>query len=305
MTTKQRTLLVTGASGRLGTRVVELLFNKKPGAVIAGSRTPDKLRLLAGLGATLRKVDFDDPLETLVEAFTGVDRMLLISTDSVDPWERRFQQHERAIQAAKQAGVTHIVYTSFAHPDADSAVSIASDHRRTEEALAASGLSFTALRNNIYTDSLLQHAPAALATGQLFGASGEDGAAYVTREDCAKAAAAALAMFTDGQVTLEVTGPAVVSYTQVARLLREISGQNVTHVPLKAADRRAELIGAGFSLTAADILVSIDAGMAQRKFGPPTAVVRELTGRAPTSVAEFLSANKRVLADGVPSANSQ
>src|SRR4051794_23190970 len=162
---KNRTLLVTGASGQLGRRVVELLLDAKAGTVIAATRDPAKVADLAARGAVVRKADFEDEA-SLAEAFAGVDRLLLVSTDAVDRPGRRIAQHEAAVRAAVRAGVKHIVYTSMPNPGVDSPVSIAVDHRKTEEAITATSLGFTILRNNLYTDLLLQSLPRAVATGQ-------------------------------------------------------------------------------------------------------------------------------------------
>jgi len=295
VTNSSPTIMVTGASGALGRRVVEILLSRKAGQVIAGAHDVENLSEIAASGAELRTVDFDGEPDALAASFAGVNHLLLVSTDDAAAPGRCFEQHDRAIRAAVKAGVEHVVYTSIAHPDAESPVLVALDHWRTEQALAQSGLRFTSLRNNLYTDDLLELLRSALAQGQLFGAAGEAGAAYVTREDCAKSAATAVATPAGDNMLLEVTGPAVVSYTQIARLVTELTGHRVTHVPLKPDDRRAELIGAGFSLPRADVMVSMDTGMTRGKFGPPTAVVRQLTGRAPTSVREFLLGHRKAL----------
>ncbi|MCA9913370.1 MAG: NAD(P)H-binding protein, partial [Anaerolineae bacterium] len=89
------TLLVTGASGNLGSRVIELLLETGAKGIIAGTRSPDKLQHLVEQGVELREVNFDDPAG-LVQAFTGVDRLLLISTDAVDGTDKRLNQHKAA-----------------------------------------------------------------------------------------------------------------------------------------------------------------------------------------------------------------
>jgi len=184
------TLLVTGASGHLGQRVLELLLEANTGRVIAASRTPEKLAHFAARDVEVRKADFDDP-STLAEAFAGVDRLLLISTDVLDGTDRRQVQHRNAVHAAAQAGVKHVVYTSLTRPEPGSPIAIAPDHYATEQALAASSLGWTLLRNNVYTDLFLYSLPRAVASGQLVAATGTGGAGYATREDCARAAAAA------------------------------------------------------------------------------------------------------------------
>src|SRR5512138_3822821 len=102
------TLLVTGASGKLGRRVLELLLEADAGTIIAATRTPDKLADFAARGVTVRQADFDDPA-SLKAAFAGVDRLLLISTDLIDFEGRRLRQHQNAVNAADEAGVKHLV----------------------------------------------------------------------------------------------------------------------------------------------------------------------------------------------------
>src|SRR3954454_25286486 len=122
-----RTLLVTGASGHLGQRVIELLLEANAGHVIAATRTPEKLAHLAARDVEVRKADFDDP-STLTEAFAGVDRLLLISTDALDGTDRRQVQHRNALNAAARAGVTHVAYSSLTNPAPGSSLAIARDH---------------------------------------------------------------------------------------------------------------------------------------------------------------------------------
>ncbi|HEU5098574.1 MAG TPA: NAD(P)H-binding protein, partial [Roseiflexaceae bacterium] len=114
--THQQTLLVTGASGHLGRRVIELLLEANAGHVIATTRSPDNLADLAARGVEVRKADFDAP-GSLASAFAGADRLLLISTDALDGTDRRIVQHRNAVKAAEQAGVTHVVYTSFTNTE--------------------------------------------------------------------------------------------------------------------------------------------------------------------------------------------
>src|SRR5882672_414634 len=148
-------LLVTGASGQLGRRVVELLLEAKPGRpIIALSRQPRKLDDLARLGVEVRAADFDDPA-SLPTAFRGVGRALLVSTDAVG---RRIAQHRAAIDAAARVGVAHLVYTSMPNPGPENEALVARDHRETEAALVASPLGFTILRNNLYIDLSLSAA---------------------------------------------------------------------------------------------------------------------------------------------------
>jgi NAD(P)H dehydrogenase (quinone) len=290
--TKHRTLLVTGASGRLGRRVVELLADSRADRIVATTRNPDRLADLAKRGVVVRRADFDDP-KSLQAAFAGADRLLLVSTDAIDAPGRRIEQHRAAIEAARAADAGHVIYTSYAEPDPR--FMVAADHWATERALAASGLGWTALRHNLYTEYLAQVLPDAMASGRLVAAAGEEGAAFVTREDCARAAAAALSSTDTGDRVLEIAGPAIVTVRDVARLASELAGRPVSYVPVGPAALKAGLVAAGIRGHVADVLVSMHVAMAQGKFRAATSAVADLTGRVPTSVAAFLSSRRDLL----------
>ena len=287
-------LVVTGAAGQMGRRVVELLLETQAGRIVATTRNPKKIADLADRGAIVRHADFDEP-RSLINAFDGAERLLLISTDAVDLPGRRVKQHKEAIEAAKRAGVQHIVYTSVTNPEPPTPVLVAQDHWDTEQLVAASGLSWTVLRNNVYSEVILIALPDAVVRGQLPAAAGEDGAAWVTREDCARVAAAILASSETSNRAIDVTGPAVVNYHEIARLATELTGHPVSYLPLEPEAFRANVVANGLPEFVADLFLSFHLGMAQGKFAPATSAVEELTGRRPTSVAEFLATHRNVL----------
>lgn len=289
-----RTLLVTGASGQMGRRVVELLLEANAGKIIAGTRNPEKLADLQGRDVEVRKVDFDDP-EGLVSAFAGVDRLLIISTDVVDGTDRRIRQHTNAVRAAEAAGVKHVLYTSLVNPGPESPISLAPDHHATEEALKASSLEWTVLRNNVYTDGLLQSLPRAIETGQLVAAAGTSGVGFVTREDCSRAAAAALASESSGRNVLDITGPALVTRAEIAQIASEISGRTVEYIAIEAASLKAGLQAAGLPEPIANLIVSFDQGAADGTLAVASNAVEELTGKPAQSVRDFLLANRAAL----------
>jgi len=293
------TLLVTGASGHLGQRVLELLLEAgiAPGKIVAASRTPEKLAAFTARGVTARRADFEDPT-SLAEAFKGVDRLLLVSTDAVDVPGRRIQQHRNAVKAAEEAGVSHVVYTGIMNPTPDFPAFVNPDHRGTEEALAASKLGYTVLRENIYTEALLASLGQAVATGQLFSATGDGKAAYITREDCARAAAAALASSFNGRRILDISGPEAVSQKDVAAIASQITGRQITYIPLELDALIQGMVGAGLPHPMAEAYATFDAAIAQGQFSAVSNGVEELTRRKPTSVAEFLAANRAALRQG-------
>ena len=291
---QKSTLLVTGASGHLGRRVVELLLETYEGTIIAATRTPEKLADLNKRGVIVRQADFEDQA-SLLQAFKGVDRILLISTDMLDVPGRRLNQHRNAVKAAEQAGVSHVVYTSIINPGHDSPVFVAPDHRGTEEALAETKLGWTILRENIYTEMLLMSLTQALQTGKLINAIGDGKAAYITREDCARATASALASSFDGRQTLDITGPEAVSQYEVAAIASKITGQEIAYIPVELEGLIQNMVAGGLPRALAEGFASFDAAIAQDKFSAISNTVENLTGRKPTSVADFLSDHRETL----------
>ncbi len=288
------TILVTGASGHLGRRVVELLLENAQGEIVAATRNPENLADFARRGVSVRYADFDKP-ETLVEAFAGVDRLLLISTDMLAVPGQRLQQHRNAVHGAEKVGVQHVVYTSLINPDAESPIPFAGDHRGTEAALAESKLGWTVLRENFYAEVLLGSLPAAVQMGQLFSAAGDGKTAYITREDCARAAAAALTSNFEGRRTLDITGPEALSQADLARIVSEIIGQPVAYVPITLEVAIQNLVAVGLPQPIAEVYASIDTAIAEGRYGSVSSSVEDLTGRKPMSVAEFLAVYREVL----------
>jgi NAD(P)H dehydrogenase (quinone) len=286
-------LLVTGAGGQLGRRVVELLLEAGASDIVATSRDPSKLADLAARGVEVRKADFDDPA-SLPAAFADVERVLLISTDSLGQPGQRIAQQRAAVAAAVAAGVKHIAYTSAPSPRPQDGGGVLDDHFWSEQAVIASGLDWTLLRHNLYAETILMGAGHAVAEGQLVTATGGQGRSYVTREDCARVDAAALLTATGRQI-LDVNGPEAVTQDKLAALLAEISGRPVSHVDVGADQLRAGLIGAGLPPFVAGLLVDFDVAASQGYHAVLAPTVKTLTGREPGSVRDFLLANKAAL----------
>lgn len=277
-------IIVSGASGQLGGFVVDELLARgvAPSDLILVSRTPEELARYTAMGASARFGDFTQP-ESLIEAYAGGDKMLLISLNTRgNPNPRvateRPELQRTAIQAAVAAGVRHIVYTSFVDADANTSP-IAIDHRVTEADLRESGVAWTSLRNQWYADRLVQEAAAMVATGRVLVRPEDPGAAYVTREDCAAAAAAVLTTPGHENRVYEITGPSVVRTRDLAALAGEIAGVRIDVVEASPAEaaRLPEAPPSGTTLTSH---------------------FRDLTGRDATGARELLEANRGVLVAG-------
>jgi NAD(P)H dehydrogenase (quinone) len=296
MSDNQR-LLVTGASGHLGRRVVELLLEANAGQIIATTRNPEKLADFAERGVELRHADFNDEA-SLSQAFAGADRLLLISTDALDALGTRLKQQTAAVRAAEAAGVKHVIYSSFLNAPT-SPVIFAPDHAGTEKALENSSLGYTVLRYPLYADLLISGLNQAYQMGGLFKATGEGKTTYLSREDCARVAAAALNSDFQGRRILDITGSEAVSQAELAALATSITGQrlNYTAIPLEALIEG--MVGAGLPLPVAETYASIDTAIAAGTFDLASNDFEALTGQKPTSIQDFLKANKDALLAGV------
>jgi NAD(P)H dehydrogenase (quinone) len=286
-------LLVTGASGHLGQRVLHHLVETlgvAPSRIVAATRKPEALADWTSRGVTARAADFDDPA-SLDKAFSGVKRLLVISTDAVGAPGKRLEQHRKAIDAAGRAGVSHVVYTSL--PGAfDSLVSFAPDHAGTETALKDSALpGWSVLRNHWYAENLLHALPSALASGHWYSAAGDGGIPYIARDDLARAAAAALASEFSGKRTLTLGGDKTYTAAEVARLVSAATGRPLTVVPVSIDDLIKGMMGAGLPEPVARTFASFDANTAAHKFEIVTGDYKALTGLSPQSLESWVKAN--------------
>ncbi|MDP9836774.1 NAD(P)H dehydrogenase (quinone) [Neorhizobium huautlense] len=290
-------LLVTGANGKLGRAVIRhLLETSKVSAsdIVAASRDISKLADLADLGIETRKADFAEPagLET---AFAGIDRLLIISTDELAVPGARLQQHTNAVNAAQKAGVGHVLYTSMPNPD-KSLVSFAPDHLGTEDAIKASGLPYTILRNAWYNDNYLMSMPHNLEGGKWFTATGEGKVANISRDDCARAAAAALANPPAGNQTFTLTGTVSLNADQIAETVSKAAGKPLEVVQVNGEQLAAGMAAAGLPDFVVRMLASADANVAAGNFDLVTGDFKTLTGREPQSLKAFFEENRAALA---------
>lgn len=215
-------IAITGASGQFGREATRLLIEGgvSPRQLILVTRSPEKLRSRAAEGADVRQGDFDDEAG-LAEALRGADRMLMISGTRVG---FREPQHRAAIEAAKRAGVRHIVYTSFIGAVESNPSLAVKDHVTTERMLRESGLEWTVLRDAQYADAVVEAmAPLMVASGEMTSVAGDGRMAFVCRDDCVAAAVAVLLGDGHANKVYQLTGPELVSYREVAVLVSELT----------------------------------------------------------------------------------
>ena len=287
------TLLITGGTGLLGRLVLDALLASgkvAPADIVATTRDVSRLDAYAGRGVTVRKADFDDPA-SLDAAFAGAAKVLIISTDALDAPGKRLRQHKTAVAAAQKAGAGHILYTSMPQPD-DSRVTFAPDHLGTEEAIKATGIPYTILRDGWYAENLLMSLPHALQTGTWHTASGDGRLAHITRADTAAALAGALLTAGTESRTYTLTGPESLTADEIAAVVSHATGKPLKVVHVSDAQLAEGLKAAGLPEAFIPTVVSFDANTRDGKIAMVTGDAEALSGRRPTRLADYVAANR-------------
>lgn len=277
-------LVVTGVSGRLGGLVVEELLERVgPGDVVAVSRTPDAQETLARGGVTVRYGDFARP-DSLDAVFAGADRVLVVSMLGPDP----ASGHTAAFTAAARAGVDRIVYTSVQNPREDNPFPPAATHARSERALRDTGVPYTILRNALYADVRTDIIPAYLRTGRWTTNMGAGAHAFVTRHDCARAAASALlAEGQDGRVH-EITGPEPIDADRYLALLNRLGPVTRHDVDDDAYDRyRAAFAADPANAAYFELFTGTGRAIREARMAIVGTGVPDLTGRPPQPMTDL------------------
>lgn len=278
---------VFGATGGLGSRVVDALLDRgiPPGDLIACSRSPDRLRRFKDLGIDIRRADYEVP-ETLSDALEGTDVLMLIpSASDVEP---RIVQHSNILDAGRSAGVEPVVLTSSSAARTDSKFLIAPYLVYAESRLRTSGLGWTILRNGIYLDPLVDWAPALAAMGRLPYPVRSGRLAYVSRDDLARACAAACALDRHADQVYELTGPRALSMPELASALTYATGQAIRFDEV-TEEEFGEICRAD-SIPEPDIaiLTSLYRAADHREFEHVSDDIRLLTGIPPTAAEDHL-----------------
>jgi NAD(P)H dehydrogenase (quinone) len=275
-------IAITGASGHLGQLTIEALLERgvPPQEIVAVVRTPEKATALTARGVQVRQGDYTRP-ETLVSALQGAQKVLLISSSD---FADRVGQHRNVIEAARQAGATLLAYTSLLRADT-STLSLAADHKATEELIRASGLPFVFLRNGWYLEN---YTPAqAAAQGAVVGSAGEGRVSAASRADYAAAAAAALTQPQQAPgMVYELGGDQAFTLSELAAEVQTQSGNPVSYRNMPAADYAQMLLGFGLPAPVAEMLADSDTGLEKGELYTDSRDLSRLIGRPTTSMQE-------------------
>jgi uncharacterized protein YbjT (DUF2867 family) len=271
---------ITGVTGNLGGRVTRLLAaaGVEQRLVV---RTPAKAPAIAG--STVVQAEYADR-DAVRRACAGLDVVLMVSAAES---ENRLEEHRAFVDSAAEAGVRHLVYTSFYNAAPDATFLLARDHFLTELHIERSGMAFTHLRDNLYADFL------PLLTGEdgvLRGPAGDGRVSAVAQDDIAAAAAAVLLDPSQHEGrTYELTGPEALTLTEAAETMSRVSGRCVRYEHETLGEAYASRADYGAPAWQVDAWVSTYTAIASGELSGVTGDVELLTGRPPTSLADLLA----------------
>lgn len=284
-------LIVTGATGQLGRLVVSHLLAHVPASRIGVSvRDSTKATDLAELGVRVRKADYGDP-DSLIAAFEGAERILMVSSNAAATGGDTLEQHRTAIDAARKAGATRILYTSQMSASPSSHFPPGRDHAATERMLAESGLAWTALRHGFHAASALMMNRQGFEAGRIVAP--EDGkVAWTTHDDLAAADAALLAgvAVIDGP-TPPLTAGETLDLIDLAALASDILGRPILRDYVTDDEMRERAVARGVPEMVVRILMGYYAAARAGEFAPLNGTLARLIGRAPQTMRSFLREN--------------
>ena len=279
-------ILVTGATGHLGTAVIEhLLKHTKQDKIVALARNEEKAKALRDKGVNVCIGDFDD-ITSLDRAMQGIEKVLLIST--VD--HHRLQQHKNVVDAAKKAGVRHIVYTGASIQDVHTSAikGLMESHFQTEDHIKNSGLTFTLLRNTLYTDVVPMFVGQQVFETGIYYPAGNGAVPFALRHEMGEAAANVLLQDGHEDRTYTITGNELYSIQDVANELSALSGKTITYTDVNATDYANNLKQAGVPDFMISMLGGFAADIKSKQFEVVSNDLERLLGRKPASLREGL-----------------
>lgn len=278
-------LLVTGATGGLGHETIDCLLTTTPATEIAALvRDVGKATDLAARGVDVRPADYWD-YPALVQAMRGIEKVLLVSAVA---FTDRVRQHRHVIDAAKQAGVRHLFYTSIQRSSEFVLAEVTESDLATEAYLTASGLVYTILRNGYYFEGLGYLIGSEVPDAEIHFPAGEGRIAFVKRTELAAATAALLT--SDGHENQEytLTGREAYSFHDIARELSALAGRPITYHRSERAPYIAQQVASGLPEAVATFFAQWGAAAEHGMLAGTTDTVARLLGRPPTALRQYL-----------------
>ena len=286
-------ILVTGATGNFGSKAIAHLLNKGVAAkdIAALVRSEENSQFLKEQGVNVRIGDYSD-IDSMVKAFEGVNKLLLVSSSDRGAIENRTKQHINAITAAKEANVQHIIYTSFVRKNGFENSAIAgfqNSHLESEKFLKESGLTYTILQNGIYQEMILAFTGAKVAeTGTILFPAQDGKASWILREELAEAAVNVLTTKGHENKTYNLTNNTAVGFKQIAAYISEALSKEVNYSSPAVEEFKAILEKSGVPEMYIGMFIMWGTGVAEGMMDLEDNTLETLLGRKPTSVNQFI-----------------
>ena len=286
-------ILVTGATGQFGSKAIEHLLNKKvnPSEISALVRDAGKAESLIEEGIQIKEGDYT-AYNAMVKAFQGIDKLLLVSSNNREAIENRTAHHKNAIKAAKEAGVQHIVYTSFVRKPGfeDSAIAdFQNSHLETESYLKESGIDYTILQNGIYAEMILAFLGDKVAdTKTILFPAGEGKASWVLREELAEAAAHVLITEGHKNKTYTLTNTESVGFKSIAENISEALGKKIEYKSPNVEEYKAIMEKAGIPEMYIGMFTMWSTALKQQTMDKEDDSLSTFLNRKPTAVSQFI-----------------
>jgi NAD(P)H dehydrogenase (quinone) len=280
-------ILVTAATGHLGTATIDYLLKKNiPASQIAGLvRDEQKAAALSAKGIALRKGDYFDAA-ALEKAFQGIDTLVFISSGSI---ENRVNQHRNVVNAAKASGVKHIIYTSVLKASETLKFTAGIDHYHTETFLKEAGIPYTFFRNTFYMEVLPMFLGGALKSGQWYYAADNAKVNVVARVDIAEAIAnVAIAPATHANKIYEIAGNQSYSFNEIAGVVSKIVGKTISYIPVPLEALKEGMKQAGVPEAHIPMYASIAEAISAGELDSDDRSLEKLLQRKPVDLNEYL-----------------
>jgi uncharacterized protein YbjT (DUF2867 family) len=273
------TILITGATGTIGSKVIAALAEAREVKVRAAARGAERSRLPAN--ATPVELDYERP-DTIAAAVRGADKVFLLTPFVQNP----VPLGKRLIDAAREARVEHVVKLSAFGCEIEPGITFGRQHRAVEKALEASGMGWTFLRPNNFMDNFLGYYPPD-AQGNIVLPWGSGACSFIDARDVAAVAAAALTREGHAGKAYTLTGPEAITIAQAADTIAEVTGRTIKYIDVPEDAAKKAMIGHGAPAWMAEAMGELNAIDKAGYAAAVTPAVKEITGRSPRSFAEF------------------
>ncbi|MCX2682088.1 SDR family oxidoreductase [Galbibacter sp. EGI 63066] len=285
--TKKDKIIVTGATGHYGYAVIESLIKNgvNESLIYAMAKDNTKVEKLKSLNVNIVFGDYNN-YSSMLKAFSGIDKLLFVSSDEL---ENRSEQHIKVVNAAVESGIKDILYTSQEHKEVNFSLIefILSSHLATENAIKASGMSYTILRNGLYMDILPSFLGENIFKNGIYLPAGNGKIGFALRSEMAETAAKVLISTGHKNKTYSVSGDSY-SFSEIAEYISQITGKNITYLSPSLDAFFNTVIDQGMSKRCAKMIGGFSAATRQGELESDGLQMEKLLGRKPLSVKQYL-----------------